>query len=409
MKFFRDESGQTSILVGVSLLCLCGFAGLAVDVGTMFRAKRILQTAADAAAIAGTAELYYGDSTAAAKAAAAQNGVPDGTSGYTVTVNNPPMSGAHTSSSKYLEVIVTQAAPTFFMKLFHLTSMNVSARAVAGNGPGSGCIFTLDTSGTDIGLSGSGDLNMPDCGVMVNSAASSALTISNNANLTAQSIGIVGGYTGGGSGNLQPSPITGVAPAPDPLAYLAKPTFATSSCINDPHPTGDATLGPAVYGGTICYNGLTISGSGTIKLNPGVYVINGGMSQSGSEQITGTGVTIFLAAPNGALSLTGSGALNISAPNCATNILDCSSPYNGILFFEDPNDSNSLKVGGSNGSNLYGIFYAPNASLSLAGSSGAAFYTDLVVNSLSITGTNNLHNYASANPNTPLTAPRVVE
>jgi hypothetical protein len=279
--------------------------------------------------------------------------------------------------------------------------MNVSARAVAGNGPGSGCIFTLDTSGTDIGLSGSGDLNMPDCGVLVNSASTSALTISNNANLTAQSIGIVGGYSGGSSGNLNPTPITGVAPAPDPLSYLPKPTFSTSSCINDPHPTGNATLGPSVAGGTICYNGLSISGSGTVTLNPGVYIINGAMSQTGSEQISGTGITIYLAAPNGSLSLTGSGALNISAPTSGT--------YNGILFFEDPNDTNSLKVGGSNGSNLSGIFYAPNASLSLAGSSGATFYTDLVVNSLSITGTNNLRNYATANPNTPLTAPRVVE
>ena len=423
MNFFRDERGQTSILVAASLLCLCGMAGLAVDVGTMFRAKRILQTAADAGAIAGTAELYYGDWNAAGKAAAARNGVTDGTNGYTVVVNNPPTSGVHTASTKYVEVIATQAAPTFFMKLFHISSMTVSARAVAGNGPGNACILTLDASGNDIGLSGSGDLMMQDCGILVNSASSNALTISNNANLTAQSIGIVGGYTGGTTGNLNPTPVTGVAPGADPLAgRLTKPTFNPATCLADPHPnpgTGaTVTLGPATATGTICYNGLSASGSGTVNLNPGLYIINGGFSQSGSVQLaqtpgtgqaSGTGTTFYLAAPNGSLSLTGSGALNIAAPNDSLCPTCTPNPYNGILFYQDPNDTNSMKVGGSNGSNMSGIFYAANASLSLAGSSGANFNVDLVVSTLGLAGTNNLSNYAKINKDTPLTAPRVVE
>jgi len=58
---------------------------------------------------------------------------------------------------------------------------------------------------------------------------------------------------------------------------------------------------------------------------------------------------------------------------------------------------------------MSGIFYAPNASLSLAGSSGANFNVDLVVSTLGLAGTNNLSNYAKINKDTPLTAPRVVE
>jgi hypothetical protein len=149
-----------------------------------------------------------------------------------------------------------------------------------------------------------------------------------------------------------------------------------------------------------------------VNLSSGVYIINGSFSQTGSVTLTGSNITIYLAPPNGALSLTGSGALNITAPNpndptCSS--LCAASPYTGILFYEDPNDTNAMKVGGSNGSSIKGIFYAPSATLSLAGSSGASFYTDLVVNSLSLAGTNNLHNYSAVNPNTPLTAPRVVE
>jgi uncharacterized membrane protein len=60
--------------------------GFAVDVGVLFRDKRILQTAADAGAIAGAEEYKYGDWSDAAKKAATHNGVTDGINGYTVTV-----------------------------------------------------------------------------------------------------------------------------------------------------------------------------------------------------------------------------------------------------------------------------------------------------------------------------------
>ena len=77
-------------------------------------------------------------------------------------------------------------------------------------------------------------------------------------------------------------------------------------------------------------------------------------------------------------SLTGSGALNISAPTSGT--------YNGILFFEDPTDTNGMTITGSTGSNMQGIFYAPAASLSMTGTSGGTIYADLVVGSLSMSG-----------------------
>src|SRR6266702_4316916 len=340
MKLFTDERGQTTIVMMLTIASLCGMAGFAVDVGTLFHAKRMLQTAADAGAIAGSADRGYGTATASAKAATAQNGITDGVNGVVVTVNNPPLIGPHAGKSGFVEVTVTQTAPTFFMKVFHLTSMTVSARAVAANVPISGCIYTLDPSGIDIGLSGSGDLNMPDCGIVVDSASSNAVSLSNNAHMTAQSIGIVGGYSGAAA-NYSPLPITGIPPAADPLASrVSAPSFAISSCVSDPHPTGTVTMGPTDPTVPVCYNGLTMSGSGTITLEPGLYIINGGLSSSGSTNVqldpsapAGAGVTFYLAPPNGSVSLTGSGALNISAPN------NTSYPYNGILFYQDRNDT----------------------------------------------------------------------
>jgi hypothetical protein len=327
----------------------------------------------------------------------------NGSNGVTVTVNNPPKSGTHTSSSSAVEVIVSQNVPTFFMKLFKLNTMKVSARSVAGNGPASGCIYTLDTSGVDVGMTGSGTMSIPDCGIVIDSAASNALKLTGSGSISALSIGIVGNYSETGSGSISPNPITGIAPEANPLAYLTAPSFSVASCLANPSFTGSGsnTVGPAVAGGTVCYNGLSMTGSGSLTMQPGTYIINGAMSQTGSGSISGSGVTIYLAPPNGSLSLTGSGSMNLTAPTSGT--------YNGILFYEDPTDTNAMTITGSGGSDVEGIFYAPAASLSMTGSGGSAFYADLVVSSLSLTGSGTLGNYSAKNPNEPLVSARLVE
>src|SRR5690242_21723064 len=86
MNFFRDERGQATILIGLCIASLCGMAALSVDVGMLFRQKRILQNAADAGAIAAAMEEPYNDYDTAAKAATAQNGMTNGVNGVTVTV-----------------------------------------------------------------------------------------------------------------------------------------------------------------------------------------------------------------------------------------------------------------------------------------------------------------------------------
>jgi Flp pilus assembly protein TadG len=405
MKFFRDECAQATVMMAMSIFCLCGMAGFAVDVGTMFKAKRMLQTAADAGAIAAIAEYRYGGLTAAraaAKAATAQNGESDTFNGVTVAVNNPVTDGSHTGSG-YVEVVVTQAAPTYFMKVFHLSSMNVSARAVAGFGPASGCIYALDTSGIDIGMTGTSDLSMPNCGIVVNSGSSNAINLTGGATITADSVGVVGNVSQTARTSISPTPVTGVAPAFDPLSYISAPDFNTSSCLGDPGITGNrtTTIGPSVAGGTVCYTGLSVSGSGTVTMTPGLYIINGSFSFTGSGEIDGTGVTFYFPAPGGSASLTGSGVLNISAPTSGT--------WNGILFYEDANNTNAMKISGSSSSTIEGIFYAPSANLTMTGSSNSHIYADLVVSSLSMTGTSNFSNYSSINPNEPLQSSYLME
>src|ERR1051325_8380390 len=74
---FNKQSGQVLVGAAVALVVLCGFAGLAIDMGALRYQKRVQQTAADSAAIAGASNLTYTGYQTAAQAAAAQNGFTD--------------------------------------------------------------------------------------------------------------------------------------------------------------------------------------------------------------------------------------------------------------------------------------------------------------------------------------------
>lgn len=392
------EDGQALILAALSLTCILGVAGFATDVGTFFHAKRMLQSAADSAAIAGALELNYGDAAAAARAAAAQNGVVNGSNGATVVVNTPPLNGPHAGNAGYVEVIATESRPTFFMKLFHFASMDVTARAVATNGPSQGCIYTLGTSGTDISIVGNANITARSCGIIDNSASNNAMELTGNISLNAQSIGVVGNYRNTGNVDVNPTPVTGIVPVSDPLAFLQPPSYG--GCVNPPKMAGNGTfhLGPATPGGTICYNSLSPTGNITIDLSPGVYVINGNMQLTGNQALSGTGVTFYLL---GKTSLTGNVSVDLSAPT--------SGSYNGMLFYQPASNTNSMSLVGNSGSRLEGVIYAPTAKVSLTGNSGSQIYTDFVVSSLSLVGNASFQDYAAVNGAGPLTAARLVE
>src|SRR5438270_11341097 len=50
----KRESGQTLVIIALSMTAMLGIAGLVIDGGTAFVYRRAMQNAADAAAIAGT-------------------------------------------------------------------------------------------------------------------------------------------------------------------------------------------------------------------------------------------------------------------------------------------------------------------------------------------------------------------
>ena len=70
LRIQKDEAGQVLVMTALSMTVLVGFLALAIDVGMLFRAKRNMQIAADAAAIAGALDYKYNGSITSAQTAA---------------------------------------------------------------------------------------------------------------------------------------------------------------------------------------------------------------------------------------------------------------------------------------------------------------------------------------------------
>jgi uncharacterized membrane protein len=131
----QGQSGAVAVYVGVTIPLFVGAAGLAVDLTSWYRAKRNIQSAADAAAYAAALNLAQQgldeapDMTAiqvAADDAAARNGVS-----APVIINSPPTSGLAAGDPQSIEVIATDPAPMFFAGSFLDAEPQIAARSVA--------------------------------------------------------------------------------------------------------------------------------------------------------------------------------------------------------------------------------------------------------------------------------------
>jgi len=376
----RRESGQTLVFVALGMVMLGAILGLAVDIGYMRFVKRQLQTAADSAAIAGAAEVNYGDVATAAKADAASNGFTDGSNGVTVTVNNPPASGPNQGLSGYVEVLISKVQPTFFIRIVPggATNSTVQARAVAQLGNAKGCVYSLQSSPGGIQIHHGINVTAQNCAIIDNGD----LTVHNNSNVTASAIGVAGTVNNFGL-QITPTPQRGMIPASDPLAFL--PTQNPGACdftdvsIN----SGNQILTQGVYCG-----GIRITGSAAVTFNSGLYIttpngrFNPGLVINSSGTVTGNGVTFYNAAASTSVSITSSGTVSLTAPT--------SGNYAGILIFQDPANASSAIVEGGYNSTFQGALYFPNLNTTLTIDNiglGAA-YTLVVAGSLAISSHN---------------------
>ncbi|HZP22447.1 MAG TPA: pilus assembly protein TadG-related protein [Terriglobales bacterium] len=404
-----SDNGQTLVLVAVSVMMLMMMAALGVDVGWLHYQKEQMQKAADASALAGAEAMTYGSNwSQAAQNDATANGYQNGQNGITVTVNSPPkIDPIFKGKAGYVEAIVTQARPTFFMKVAGWSSVNVSARAVASvNASGSGCIYALDPNSDPKSLNINGNVSVSSsCGVFVNSTANNALNIDGNSGyLNAGTAGAGIGVANGGGWNPDSgycNGTSGFCPAPvnipqftDPLLNLAEPTVSGCDYNSGISITGGTqTLSNGTGTVTVCGGGISISGGAHVTFASGTWIIcGGGMKVSGSSQINGTGVTFYNTGnvkkycPGNnytPISIAGTTTGTLSAPTTGT--------YAGVLFFQDrayqsSKNVDASSIDGTAGATFTGALYFPGTNLTYSGTPGVNVSSLLIAYQITISG-----------------------
>jgi hypothetical protein len=124
---WREDGGQSFIIVAVMLTALLGFMGIVIDVGWYEVNLVRVQRAADAAALAGVVYLpgQPANATTAARNEASKNGFTHLAGGVVVSAAQDPI------NNRVMETSVSAPVQTFFARLFGVTSLTAFRRARA--------------------------------------------------------------------------------------------------------------------------------------------------------------------------------------------------------------------------------------------------------------------------------------
>lgn len=366
--------GMVAVQVALCLVPLCGVTAFAIDGGMMLEYRRRVQATTDAAALAAAADLYQnyptnsgldtgGTAAASASSSATANGF---STNSTLTVNIPPQSGPFVGKAGYAEVILVYDMPRGFSSILGSGSLPIQARSVARGmwAPFNNGIILLDpTSSGSLTDSGNGTVTVSGADIVIDSSSASAAKASGNSTVSAPEIVITGtpGDVTTGNAKFVGGIDSGATPTVDPLLYVPAPTISSLPAIRSTKLTltgsSTTTLNPGVYTG-----GISLSGNASATLNPGIYYLSGGgLAMSGNASLTGSGVMFYNdpGTSGGTINISGTGAVTLSPPTSGT--------YKGITIFQNRTATNTVSITGNGSMNLTGTLYIPHATLNVSG------------------------------------------
>ncbi|HET9060732.1 MAG TPA: DUF6531 domain-containing protein, partial [Acidimicrobiales bacterium] len=226
-------------------------------------------------------------------------------------------------------------------------------------------ICATATSGTALEATGAAVISA--AGTVADSSTSpSAAQATGSARVSGSSVVLAGGSKTTGTASVGPLAAPGTAVAPSSLPVLPAPALTATATSIDASANQQLVASPGVY------SDLEASGAATLSLSPGTYVVTGKLAVGGSGQLTGTGVSIYLAcasypapcAPGTAgasVSVSGNGLLAISGAQVG------SGP--SVAIYSDVSNAGSFELAGSGKAELTGSADVPSMVVSLSGSS----------------------------------------
>jgi hypothetical protein len=421
------EAGQASVLLILILaVFLVGSLAFAVDLGGMWFHRQSAQAAADAACLAGAADLitvaggvtppsagftagtagdcaatpgasmckyanFNGYNGAGLSATAASNSVswtfPSSVTGVTA----PPVA---LTTHPFLKVLVTENVKTLFMGLFGTNYQQVGAACTCGvvsvksvppllvlNPTGPGTFTTGGSAGAEFDIFGgptrSVQVNSTDAGAVSQNGGNSFIDTSAAGPLgTGADVGVVGGpatppATGDNLGTGSwvsptlpiPDPYLAV-PAPTKPADAPAPTNIAQGVDGCPDPSGCKEYSPGYYNSKI-----TVNGSKSAVFQPGIYYMDGNLDLTGGVvRVAHSGAPPML---TGVMFYFNTGSIKSTGTSGATAGID---PISSDWLKCNPSESTPASVPASlNGNVLWsqcaagGTYVGPGSSDTLSG------------------------------------------
>jgi Flp pilus assembly protein TadG len=380
-RLIGDKSGNAVLFTALGMPVLIGAAGYALDMAQMYSWKRELQHSVDQAALAGAWALAYDDDTTTWQARAQQEYNANLVMMAAHDLDYSSQLGSYgglTDNSVIVTARVTKRLP--FSGFLVNRSMTVFARAQATYAEGGtyqACLMALkeDEAGT-FTVGGTASINA-SCGLGALSCEDGAIDIGSNTTIVTDSIVTCG--TANVPASLQSKVTDGANGISNPFESLPAPTPDNETAKSLNCPNGQAANN-TTYISPGKYSGMDMKCK--IVMNPGIYVIDGGVLDmtDNNSHVTGTGVMFLLR--NGAkVKIGGSGNggyVNLTPMEAADFVGTANEPYKnlygGMLIYEDTTGQTSPidhVFNGNSNITIRGTLYLPNGDLTINGTGNA--------------------------------------
>lgn len=238
-------------------------------------------------------------------------------------------------------------------------------------------LFSVATSGAaSILIGAADDITITGAGLACESSNAAGLTVSVGGLIDSEDgFRLVGtpGYSDVGGG-MTGTVSSGQTALGNPLS--AKPGLVQGDYLTQSSShmsiSGTTTLDPGVYIG-----GVTMSGSGNVTLNSGVYYIKDGpLTRSGTGNLTtsGGGVLIYMDPADGTdlLSFTTTGTVTL-APLSSTG------RFANLVIFQKAASTNTITITGGGSYNITGTIYAAAGTVVITPNSGDTSHASMIV------------------------------
>jgi hypothetical protein len=239
------------------------------------------------------------------------------------------------------------------MGLVSVGSMQVSAVSKARDKDKPQCVMALDPTGPQtFKVSGGGTVNVPNCGIHVNSGNNNALFQSGSGSIKAKSITVVGGAT---AGNYTPAPKTNQKVVADPLIAVAEPTVPGACTYKKETFNANVTLsGGSVYCEAITFNA-------NVTFGPGIHYFKDAQVKTGASiTMTSQNARLYFSS-NSDWDSSGAGKIAFEPMTTGT--------YAGIAMFGSRSDTKApaFKLTGNKDYSVNGTVYLPKQGMELHG------------------------------------------